>query len=74
MGTKKQEKLKKVIFEETKKFKTVSDIQTDIDIELLKKAGIKFSFDKSKDYFGKTTEEIQLLKEQKEQKEKDEKE
>lgn len=67
MGTKKQETLKEEIFGKTKRFRTLSDVNPDLDLEQMTKLGIKFKFDKSKDYFRKSSKEIKLLKEEQEQ-------
>jgi len=66
MGTKKQEDLKKVIFKDTKRTRTTADLSPDINLSLLENMGMKFKFDKSKDYFRKSSKEIKLLKEEKE--------
>ena len=65
MGTKKQEELKKEIFQNTKRIRTLSDVNPSIDLSLLEHFGLKTKFDESKDYFRKTDKEIKLLKEQK---------
>jgi len=64
MGTKKQEDLKKVIFQDTKAIRTISDINKSLDLTLLEQFGIKTKKDESKDYFRKTETEIKLLKEE----------
>jgi len=65
MGTKKQNDLKKTIFQDTKYKKTAGDMNPDVDLSLMEALGLKFKFDESKDYFRKTEKEIQLLKEEK---------
>lgn len=64
MGTKRQEELKKIIFEETKPTKTTADLTPDLDLDLMTAMGIKFKKDESKDYYRKTSKEIQMLKEE----------
>lgn len=64
MSTKKQDMLKKEIFENTKRYRTMSDVNRSISLEDLQSMGLKFKFDNSRDYFRKTTKEVQLLKEQ----------
>ena len=65
MGTKRQEDIKKIIFEETKRTRTTKDINPDLDLSLLGALGIKFKKDESKDYFRKTSKEIKVLNEEK---------